>query len=45
MLSLQGAKMGRPSWIHIAVGTAADEIVDVKVGGQAVLVALGEFLL
>lgn len=45
ILSLQGAKMGRPSWIHVAIGTAAGDIVDVKVGGQAVLVARGEFLL
>jgi trans-2,3-dihydro-3-hydroxyanthranilate isomerase len=45
ILSLQGAKMGRPSWIHIAIGTAGADIVDVKVGGQAVLVATGEFLL
>jgi trans-2,3-dihydro-3-hydroxyanthranilate isomerase len=45
ILSLQGAKMGRPSWIHIIIGTAGAEIMDVKVGGQAVLVAHGEFLL
>ncbi len=45
ILSLQGAKMGRPSWIHINIGASGAEIMDVKVGGQAVLVATGEFLL
>jgi len=40
--SLQGAKMGRPSWIHICIGTgAAGEITRVQVGGEAVLVGEG----
>jgi trans-2,3-dihydro-3-hydroxyanthranilate isomerase len=43
ILSLQGAKMGRPSWIHIAIGSEGADIVSVKVGGEAVLVATGEF--
>lgn len=43
MLSLQGARMGRPSWIHIDITTEGVDIVGVKVGGEAVLVAAGEF--
>lgn len=45
MLSLQGARMGRPSWIHIDITTSGAEIVGVRVGGEAVLVAAGEFSL
>jgi trans-2,3-dihydro-3-hydroxyanthranilate isomerase len=45
IVSAQGVAMNRPSRIHIAIGRRADEIVDVKVGGQAVLVARGEVLL
>jgi trans-2,3-dihydro-3-hydroxyanthranilate isomerase len=44
MVSLQGVAMGRPSRIHIAIDSRGDEIVSVKVGGTAVLVARGEFL-
>lgn len=44
MVSLQGVAMGRPSRIHIAVDSRGDEIVNVKVGGTAVLVARGELL-
>jgi trans-2,3-dihydro-3-hydroxyanthranilate isomerase len=44
MVSLQGVAMGRPSRIHIAIDSRGDEIVNVKVGGTAVLVARGEFL-
>jgi len=44
IVSLQGVKMGRASRIHIAIAGAADEITDVRVGGEAVLVARGEFL-
>jgi trans-2,3-dihydro-3-hydroxyanthranilate isomerase len=39
--SLQGAKMGRPSWIHIAIGGDAAAIASVKVGGTAVLLGEG----
>ena len=40
--SLQGAKMGRPSWIHICIGTGpAGEITRVQVGGEAVLAGEG----
>jgi trans-2,3-dihydro-3-hydroxyanthranilate isomerase len=44
IVSMQGVAMGRPSRIHIAITGAPDAITDVKVGGQAVLVARGEFL-
>jgi trans-2,3-dihydro-3-hydroxyanthranilate isomerase len=41
--SLQGARMGRPSWIHIYIGaSASDQISRVQVGGEAVLVGEGE---
>ena len=42
MISLQGAKMGRPSHIHIsiAIGKAGD-IQGVRVGGEAVLAGEG----
>jgi predicted PhzF superfamily epimerase YddE/YHI9 len=42
--SLQGAKMGRPSWIHIEIGVEGTDIVRVRVGGEAVLVAEGELI-
>lgn len=45
IVSLQGVRMGRPSWIHIAIGTSGAGIADVKVGGEAVLVATGEWLI
>jgi trans-2,3-dihydro-3-hydroxyanthranilate isomerase len=41
LVSRQGVKMGRPSEIHISIGTSGGRIVDVSVGGQAVLVAEG----
>jgi trans-2,3-dihydro-3-hydroxyanthranilate isomerase len=44
IVSLQGVKMGRASRIHIAIAGAAGAITDVRVGGEAVLVARGEFL-
>jgi trans-2,3-dihydro-3-hydroxyanthranilate isomerase len=44
MTNVQGVKMGRASRIHMAITGAPDAITDVKVGGQAVLVARGEFL-
>lgn len=40
--SLQGVAMGRPSRIHVSIASRSDEIVEVKVGGQAVLVGRGE---
>ena len=41
MVSLQGVKMGRPSRVHISIGSQNGIIDDVRVGGQAVLVAEG----
>ena len=37
MISLQGAKMGRPSHVHISIGVEKGEIASVRVGGEAVL--------
>jgi trans-2,3-dihydro-3-hydroxyanthranilate isomerase len=37
MISLQGVKMGRPSHVHISIGTQNGEISSVRVGGEAVL--------
>jgi trans-2,3-dihydro-3-hydroxyanthranilate isomerase len=45
MLSLQGVKMGRPSQIHIAIGVKNGEIVDVRIGGQAVIAGEGNLYL
>jgi trans-2,3-dihydro-3-hydroxyanthranilate isomerase len=44
IISMQGVAMGRPSKIHIAIQGTRDAITEVKVGGQAVLVAQGELL-
>jgi trans-2,3-dihydro-3-hydroxyanthranilate isomerase len=44
IVSVQGVAMGRPSRIHIAVTGEPHAITEVKVGGQAVLVARGELL-
>ena len=44
VVNIQGVKMGRASRIHMAITGAPDAITDVKVGGEAVLVARGEFL-
>lgn len=45
ILSLQGAAMGRPSKIHIAIDGHPDAITRVRVGGRSVLVGRGELLL
>lgn len=45
IISLQGVAMGRPSHIHISIAERAGEIAEVKVGGEAVLVARGEILI
>jgi trans-2,3-dihydro-3-hydroxyanthranilate isomerase len=45
IVNRQGVKMGRPSELHIAIIQDGNEIVDVKVGGHAVLVAEGNFFL
>lgn len=44
IICLQGVAMGRPSRIHVSIASRSDEIVEVKVGGQAVLVGRGELL-
>ena len=41
MISLQGAKMGRPSHVHISIGVSKGEISSVRVGGEAVLAGEG----
>jgi trans-2,3-dihydro-3-hydroxyanthranilate isomerase len=41
ILSLQGAKMGRPSHVHIAIGLRGGEIETVRVGGESVLAGEG----
>ena len=40
-VSLQGAKMKRPSRIHISIEASGDEITRVRVGGRSVLVGDG----
>jgi trans-2,3-dihydro-3-hydroxyanthranilate isomerase len=44
ILNTQGVKMGRPSRLHIAITERNGQIAEVKVGGQAVLVARGDLL-
>lgn len=44
IVSHQGVAMGRPSQVHIAIEGTADLITQVRVGGEAVLVARGELL-
>jgi trans-2,3-dihydro-3-hydroxyanthranilate isomerase len=41
----QGVEMGRPSRIEIALLGAAEQVEDVRVGGESVVVAEGEFYL
>ena len=41
MLSLQGVKMGRPSYIHISIAAEGTEILGVRVGGESVLAGEG----
>jgi predicted PhzF superfamily epimerase YddE/YHI9 len=42
IVTLQGAKMGRPSRLHITIGSKPDGAVTrVQVGGESVLVAEG----
>ena len=37
MLNVQGVKMGRPSYIHIAIGIDGGVISSVRVGGESVV--------
>jgi len=41
MLSLQGAKMGRPSHVHISITRRNGDITEVRVGGESVLAGEG----
>ena len=41
ILNLQGVKLGRPSWIHIAIDSADGRVSRVRVGGTSVFVAEG----
>jgi trans-2,3-dihydro-3-hydroxyanthranilate isomerase len=41
ILNLQGVKLGRPSWIHIAIESSHGNISRVRVGGTSVFVADG----
>ena len=41
IISLQGAKMLRPSRIHVSIGAEGDAITRVRVGGRSVLVGTG----
>ena len=41
IVSAQGVKLGRPSRIHIRLGTSGTEITSVQVGGTSVLVGDG----
>jgi trans-2,3-dihydro-3-hydroxyanthranilate isomerase len=41
LLNLQGARLGRPSWIHISIESSDSTISRVRVGGTSVFVAEG----
>jgi trans-2,3-dihydro-3-hydroxyanthranilate isomerase len=45
IVNIQGVSMGRPSRIAIAIGGTPERITDVRVGGEAVLVARGELVI
>jgi trans-2,3-dihydro-3-hydroxyanthranilate isomerase len=45
ILSLQGVKMGRPSYIHVAIGVADGEINSVRVGGESITAGEGTLYL
>lgn len=42
ILNFQGARLGRPSWIHVSIESANGAVSRVRVGGTAVFVAEGE---
>jgi trans-2,3-dihydro-3-hydroxyanthranilate isomerase len=44
MVGIQGVKSGRASRLHMSIAGTPDAITGVRVGGEAVLVARGEFL-
>lgn len=41
MVSHQGVKMGRPSWVHIRILAEGNKITQVLVGGGSVVVGGG----
>ena len=41
LLFLQGAKMGRPSSMHVSVAASGTEVTSVRVGGESVVVGEG----
>jgi trans-2,3-dihydro-3-hydroxyanthranilate isomerase len=41
MLILQGARMGRPSYMHTSIGVKGGDITTVRVGGQSVVAGEG----
>jgi trans-2,3-dihydro-3-hydroxyanthranilate isomerase len=45
MLIVQGVKMGRPSYIHVAIGVEGGVISSVRVGGESVVVGEGTLYL
>jgi trans-2,3-dihydro-3-hydroxyanthranilate isomerase len=45
MLNVQGVKMGRPSYIHIAIGVDGSRISSVRVGGESVIAGEGTLYL
>jgi trans-2,3-dihydro-3-hydroxyanthranilate isomerase len=45
MLNVQGVRMGRPGYIHIAIGVDGGVISSVRVGGQSVFVGEGTLYL
>ncbi|MBN2471273.1 MAG: PhzF family phenazine biosynthesis protein, partial [Anaerolineae bacterium] len=45
IISEQGVEMGRPSLIHIHIGTANGELSSVEVGGTCVLMGEGRLMI
>lgn len=41
-ISLQGAKMGRPSRLHVSIDGTGDQVTRVRVGGRSVMVGEGK---
>ena len=41
----QGFEMGRPSFLHVRITRAGDDIATVQVGGETVFVGAGEITL
>ena len=45
MLSLQGVRMGRPSYVHVSIDTNGNDITAVRVGGESVVAGEGTLYL